>query len=421
MSEWGRVADDGTVYVTTADGERAVGSWQAGSPEEGLALFVRRYEQLSTEVSLLEQRLRAGAGEPNAVRQSAQRLKTTVPTASAVGDLAGLETRIDGLLERTEEAAEQAKVKKAEARERAAEQKAGLADEAETLSTSSEWKLSGERLRTIGDDWKRLPHLDKKADDELWQRVAAARKRFAERRSAHFAALEEQREVSKGRKERLISQAEALQASTDWKTTADRFKQLMTEWKTAGRAPREVEDQLWGRFKSAQDTFFQARSAAFSEQDEELRGNQKVKEEILAEAEQIDASAGLDKAKGQLRRLQERWEGAGKVPRDVMRPLEDRMAAVEDAVREADGARFAKAEESPFLVRLREKVAELEVKLDKARTAGRPTDELEAALTTQRQWLAQAGGGASGSPDAAPPQQPKKEKRSTTAWVRADS
>jgi hypothetical protein len=137
MSEWGRVAEDGTVYVTTADGERAVGSWQAGSPEEGLALFVRRYEQLSTEVSLLEQRLRTGAGDPNAVRQSAQRLKTTVPTASAVGDLAGLEARVDGLLERTEEAAEQAKAKKAEARAHAAEQKAALAEEAERLAGSS--------------------------------------------------------------------------------------------------------------------------------------------------------------------------------------------------------------------------------------------------------------------------------------------
>lgn len=420
MSEWGRVADDGTVYVRTADGERAVGSWQAGSAQEGLALFVRRYEQLSTEVSLLEQRLRAGAGDPNAVRQSAQRLKGTVPTASAVGDLAGLETRIDGLLERTEEAAEQAKVKKAEARARAAEQKAALADEAETLSTSSEWKLGGERLRTIGDDWKRLPHLDKSADDELWQRVAAARKRFAERRTAHFAALDEQRGVSKGRKERLITQAEGLSASTDWKTTADRYKQLMTEWKTAGRAPREVEDELWARFKAAQDVFFQARSAAFSEQDEELRGNQKVKEEVLAEAESIDVSVGLDKAKGQLRRLQERWETAGKVPRDVMRSMEDRMSAVEQKVREADGARFARAEESPFLVRLREKVAELEVKLDKARTAGRPTAELEAALTTQRQWLGQAGGAASGSPEST--RQPaKKDKRNTTAWVRADS
>ena len=419
MSEWGRVAEDGTVYVTTADGERAVGSWQAGSPEEGLALFVRRFEQLSTEVSLLEQRLRAGAGDPNAVRSSAQRLKSTVPTAAAVGDLAGLEARVDTLLERTEQAAEQARAKKAEARAEAAQKKAALADEADTLAGSSEWKATGERLRTIGDDWKRLPHLDKKADDELWQRVAAARKRFAERRTAHFAALGEQREVSKGRKERLIAQAEALQGSTDWKATAERFKQLMTEWKAAGRAPREVEDELWGRFKAAQDVFFSARSAAFSEQDEELRGNQKVKEELLAEAEQIDPAAGLDKAKSQLRRLQERWEAAGKVPRDAMRPLEARMAAVEEKVRAADGARFATAEESPFLVRLREKVSELEVKLDKARTAGRPTEELEAALATQKQWRAQAGGTV--APAATAPAKPKKDKRSTTAWVRADS
>ena len=175
MSEWGRVAEDGTVYVTTPDGERAVGSWQAGPPEEGLALFARKYEQLSTEVALLEQRLRAGVGDPNQVRQSAQRLKSTVPPAQAVGDLAALEARVDGLLARTEEAAEQAKAKKAEARAAAAVRKDELATEAEGLAGSSDWKTAGERLRTIGDDWKRLPHLEKKADDELWARVAASR------------------------------------------------------------------------------------------------------------------------------------------------------------------------------------------------------------------------------------------------------
>ncbi|HVM26782.1 MAG TPA: DUF349 domain-containing protein [Mycobacteriales bacterium] len=422
MSEWGRVADDGTVYVKTADGERAVGSWQAGSPEEGLALFTRRYEQLSTEVALLEQRLRAGVGDPNQVRASAQRLKTTVPEAAAVGDLAGLETRIDGLLSRTEEAAEQAKAKKAEARAAAAEKKATLAEEAEGLAGSSDWKSAGERLRTIGEDWKRLPHLEKKADDELWARVAAARKRFAERRTAHFAALEQQREVSKSRKEKLVEQAEALQGSTDWKATAERYKQLMGEWKTAGRAPRQDDDELWARFKAAQDAFFGARQAQFAEQDEELRGNQAVKEEILVEAEALaaglaDESIPLDKAKSRLRPLQERWEKAGKVPRDVMRSLEARMQAVEEKVRAADSSRFARAEESPFLVRLREKVAELETKLDKAQAAGRPTEEIEAALTTQRQWLQQAGGAAAPAPRT---DKPKKDKRPTTAWVRAD-
>jgi hypothetical protein len=423
MSEFGRIDEDGTVYVTTADGERAVGSWQAGTPEEGLAHFARRYEVISTEVALLEQRLRSGVGDPQQVAQSASRLKATIPTASAVGDLAALERRVDALLEKTADAVEAGKAAKAEARARAAEAKTVLAEEAEGLAGSSEWKASGERLRTIGDDWKRLPHLERKAEDELWQRVAAARKRFTERRTTHFAALEQQRTVSQERKEKLIAEAEGLSSSTEWGPTAGRYKQLMSDWKTAGRAPREVEDTLWNRFKAAQDAFFSARNAHFSVQDEELRGNQEVKEEILAEAETIDPSQGLDKAKSRLRALQERWESAGKVPRDVMRSLEDRMAAVEEKVRGAGETRFARSDESPFTAKLREKVAELEVKLEKARAAGRPTEELEAALTTQRQWLSQAGGGSSRpspAPSVAPGSAAAPKKKSTSGWVRAD-
>jgi Domain of Unknown Function (DUF349) len=423
MSEWGRVGDDGTVYVRTAEGgERAVGSWQAGSGAEGLAHYTRRYEALATEIMLLEQRLRSGAGDPGQVATSAQRLVDTLPTANAVGDIPSLQRRAEALVAATAEAVEKAKAAKAEAREKAAEQKAALADEAEKLAGTSEWKASGERLRTIGDDWKALPRLDRKAEDELWQRIAAARKRFAERRTTHFGALEEQRTVSKARKEKLIKEAEALSGSTDWKATAERFKQLMADWKAAGRAPREVEDELWGRFKAAQDVFFQARSAQFSAQDEEFRGNQKVKEEILAEAEALDFAGAPEKATARLRDLQERWEKAGKVPREVMRSLEDRMGAVEKKVRESSEKRWQASSASPFEIRLREKLAELEAKLEKAKAAGRPTDELEAQLATQREWLAQAGG--STEPISSKPAEPADaapRKKSTSGWVRADA
>ncbi len=421
-SEWGRVDADGTVFVRQGDGERAIGSWQAGTAAEGLTHFSRRFEVLSTEIALLEQRLRAGAGDPQQVAQSATRLKASVPTAVAVGDLAALERRVDALLEKTADAVEAGKAKKAEARARAAEAKAVLAEEAEQLAGTSDWKASGERLRTLGDDWKRLPHLERKAEDELWQRIAAARKRFTERRTAHFAALEEQRTVSQERKDKLIKEAESLTSSTEWGPTASRYKQLMSDWKSAGRAPREVEDTLWARFKAAQDAFFTARNAHFSVQDEELRGNQKIKEDLLAEAETIDATQGLDKAKARLRVLQEKWEEAGKVPRDVMRSLEDRMGAVEDKVRAAGETRFHKTEESPFTARLREKVVELEGKLAKAKAAGRPTEELEAALTTQKQWLSQAGGQAEAAPAAAERSAPAApaRKKPTTAWVRAE-
>jgi hypothetical protein len=420
MTDWGRVTEDGTVYVTTPDGEREVGSWKAGSPADGLAHFSRRYEQLATEVSLLEQRLASGAGDPGQVAASARRLKETVPTAAAVGDLVGLEKRVDALIERTAAAVEAAKAVRAAQRVEAVANKTALAQEAEQLAGSSEWRTAGERLRTLGDDWKRVTGVDKKTDQELWERVAAARKRFAERRTTHFGALEQQREVSRGRKERIIEQAEALSGSTDWKPTADRFKQLMADWKTAGRAPREVEDELWNRFKAAQDVFFQARSAQYAEQDVELRGNQTVKEEILAEAEALDPSQGRDKATKRLRELQERWESAGKVPRDVMRSLEDRMGKVEEKFRQVSDQRFTQATESPFVVRLREKVAELEAKLAKAQAAGRATEELEASLATQRQWLSQAGASAA---SVAQEQRPSaaKRSRSTTAWVRSDA
>ena len=415
MSEWGRVTDDGTVYVKTADGERVVGSWHAGSPEEGLAHFVRRFEQLATEVTLLEARLRSGAGDPRQVATSAERLKESLPTAAAVGPLDALAKRVDGLLEKTASAVEEHKAQRAAAKEEALARLTALAEEAEELAKSSSWKDAGERLRNLGQDWKRITGVDKKSADSLWERVAASRKAFTERRTAHFGALEQQRTVSQERKEQLVKEAEKLSTSTDWKATADRFKQLMADWKAAGRAPREVDDALWTAFKGAQDVFFQARSAVFAEKDEELRANQKVKEEILAEAEALEAPGG----KARLRQLQEKWEAAGKVPREVMRSFEDRFGKVEEKFRGTADTSHVKTTESTFVVRLREKVADLEKKLAAARADGRATGDLEAQLETQRGWLAQAG--VPVDAPVAPPTPAPVEKKPTTAWVRADA
>ncbi len=418
MSEWGRVTDDGTVFVKTTDGERAVGSWHAGTPEQGLAHFVRRYEQLATEVTLLEQRLRSGAGDPRQVATSAERLREGLPTAPAVGDLEALGRRVEGLLEKTASAVEEHNAARAAAKEENAAKLGALADEAEKLAASSNWKDSGERLRTLGQDWKRVTGVDKKTADALWERVAAARAKFGERRTAHFGALEQQRSVSQERKQKLVKDAEKLSTSTDWKATAEAYKSLMADWKAAGRAPREVEDTLWNAFKGAQDVFFQARSASFAEKDQEFVGNQKVKEQILAEAEALEMPGG----KSRLRQLQEKWDEAGKVPRDVMKSLEDRLAKVEEKFRGTPDVSHVKTTESPFVVRLKEKVADLEGKLVKAREAGRPTGDLEAQLETQRQWLSQAGVTAAPSTPVVDPQPtPAPVKKPTTAWVRADS
>jgi hypothetical protein len=400
--QWGRVAEDGTVYVRTAEGERAVGSWQAGTPEQGLAFYARRYDDLATEVGLLERRLATGAADPAAVGTTARRLRGSLPTARVVGDLDALDRRLAAVEEAAGGRQEQARAARREQAEQAAARKQALVEEAERLAQTpstgaqmpgAQWKSAGDRLRAIGEEWRTVPGADKSVDRQLWSRFAAARDEFGRRRGAHFAELDAAREAARGRKEALVAEAERLAESTDWGPTSNRLKALMTEWKAAGRAKRGDDDALWERFRAAQDRFFAAHTADALERDAELRGNVAAKEAALAEAEALDPSGDPDAALRRLRDLQQRYDDAGRVPREVAPDLERRMRAVEERVRSAQGARWERQTESPFLVRLREAVAGLEAKLEKARAAGTPTGDIEAQLETQRAWLAQAEGG----------------------------
>ena len=88
--EWGRVDDDGTVYVRTADGERSVGQYPEGTPEEALKFFTERYDALAFEVDLLEQRIRSGVMSPEEAAESVSTVRAQVAEANAVGDLASL-------------------------------------------------------------------------------------------------------------------------------------------------------------------------------------------------------------------------------------------------------------------------------------------------------------------------------------------
>ena len=97
---WGRVDPDGTVYVRTADGERAVGQVPDVPESEALAFFTRRFDALELEVSLLERRVRSGALPPDDAAGSIKTVRKAVTDANAVGDLDGLLTQLAELRER---------------------------------------------------------------------------------------------------------------------------------------------------------------------------------------------------------------------------------------------------------------------------------------------------------------------------------
>ena len=279
-SEWGRVAEDGTVYVRTADGERAVGQYPEGTPEEALAFYTKRYDELAGSVHLLEQRVQAAVLSPDEAAESVRNLRPQVVDAHAVGDLTALVGRLDALGPVISQQ-RQARAERAEKTAAAKVEKERLVAEAERLGESNDWRNGANKLRQLVDEWKALPRIDRASDDALWKRFSSARTSYTRRRKAHFAEQSEKRESAKVIKQRLVKEAESLARSREWGPTASTYRDLMRQWKAAGPAPRDVEDTLWARFRAAQDTFEGADDAA-SARDSEFAANAEAKEEAAA-------------------------------------------------------------------------------------------------------------------------------------------
>ncbi|WP_433348458.1 DUF349 domain-containing protein [Micromonospora sp. CA-111912] len=395
MSDWtafGRVDADGTVYVKTAEGERVVGSWQAGAPEEGLAHFARRFADLVTEVNLTEARLNSGAADAGGSLATIRRIRASLAEAHVVGDIDALVARLDKLAVVAEEKAGEARAAKDAARVEALARKTALVEEAEKLAAESTgWKTAGDRLKEILDEWKTVRGVDKKADGELWKRFAAARDAFTRRRGAHFATLDAERKQAQQVKEELVAEADKLKESTDWAATANQLKDLMTQWKAAPRASKEAEQKLWERFRAAQDAFFTRRSEVFSARDDEQRGNLERKQALIAEAEALNIDSDPKGAQAKLRDIQAQWHEAGRVPREAAAGLERRLRAIDDKVREVmDSAwRRTTKEDNPLLTQMRVQVAEAEERLARAQAAGdaRRVKDAEQALASKRQFL----------------------------------
>jgi hypothetical protein len=394
-SDWGRVTEDGTVFVRTPDGERSVGQYPEGTAEEALKFFTDRYDALAFEVQLLEQRIGAGRLSPEEATSTIKALREQVVGANAVGDLTGLAARLDALAPLI---AIQRDARRAEKAQRSAESRAEkdkIVAEAEKLAESNDWRNGANRLRDLLESWKALPRLDRATDDALWRRFSSARTTYTRRRKAHFAEEHERRDGARAVKERLATEAESLATSNEWGPTAGRYRDLMREWKAAGPAPRDVDDRLWQRFRAAQDAFFGARDAANAELDQEFAANAEVKEALLVEAEALVPVTDLEAAKKAFRDIADRWDEAGKVPRDRMKELEGRIRKVEQAIRSVEDDQWRRsdpeksARADDMISKLEAGIADTRAKLDKARAAGnakRVTD-LESEVESKQAFL----------------------------------
>jgi hypothetical protein len=394
----GRVDDEGNVYVTTAAGERVVGQWPEGDHEAALAFYRTRYGGLVVEVDLLERRIVSGSLSPDEATTATGKLRESVLEAQAVGDLDGLAARLDALEPLIARRREKRKAERAAKAARSKTAKDEIAAQAEQLAEGSDWRQGANRMRELLDEWKVLPRIDKQTDDQLWHRFSSARTTYTRRRKQHFTELHERRDTARAVKEKLVVEAETLATSTDWGATARAYRELMQKWKAAGGAEKGVDDALWKRFRGAQDTFFGARDAENSKLDEEYAANAEVKRELLIEAEKLVPVQDAKLARETFRSLADRWDAAGKVPRDQMSDLEARFKRIEQAVRGADDDRWRRsnpegqARAADTVAQLEATIASLQADLDKAEASGisKRADEARAGIAARQSWLEQA-------------------------------
>lgn len=402
---FGRVADDGTVYVWTKNGEKPVGSYPGKSKEEALAYFVRKFEQLASEIALTAARIRSGAMVPSDADQAVAKLREQVATINAVGDLAALGMAVEQIPPMIDEqraayAAKKAQAAAERATQRAATQelKEKIVAEAEEVAAKDNWKLSGDKLKELLDQWKSLPRIEKAADEQLWRRFSAARNGFDRRRRTHFAKLTSANDAVATTKEAIVAEAEKLASSRDWVTTAKRYAALMQEWKNAGRGSKKSDDALWARFRAAQETFFAAKKSDLEKRDSSNAANLTAKQALIVEFEALLPISNFAEAKKKFRELLQKWERIGNVPRDKRDALDLRLGAVESEIRALEDEEkrksdpTAKARANDVVRQLAEAIASYEAAAAKAQASG-DSKKAQAALESaqaRRVWLEEA-------------------------------
>ncbi len=399
-STWGRVDETGTVYVTDRGVERAVGQYPDGTPDEALGYFTRKFTELEGQVRLLEQRARAGAPAGD-VAKTVAALTESLESAAAVGDLEALRARVAALSTTVEKLTEAQQAEAAAATEAAIAERLAIVESAELLAAkdpqSIQWKQATAEIDALFTRWKdhqqNGPRIPKKQADDLWKRFRAARSTLDAHRRAFFAGLDAEHKEVRARKQALVDKAVAL--APQGAAGIPAYRRLLDEWKTAGRAGKKIDDALWEQFKAAGDALYTAKAEVDARENEEFAGNLQVKLALLDEAAPLLTATDRVQARNTLTSIQRRWEAAGKVPRDQVRAVEDRLRQVELAVKKLEEDHWnrsdpeKKARSEGLAAQLEHAIAALEADLAAATAAKdeRKIAEITDALEARRAWL----------------------------------
>ncbi len=397
---FGRVDDNGNIYVVDSGVERLIGSQPELSPENALALYVKKYDDLAASVRLLEQRVKAKANAKS-INKSAEKIIADLKEPMAIGDLASLRERVTAVQEGIASLLAESVEKHAEEVKAALIAREEIVLQAEKIAAQdpqkTNYKVASAKMLELFTAWQALQKssakVSKKVADDLWHRFSKARNTFDSHKRSYFSSQDALVKASKNAKSDLVAKAEALVVKGGDAAVA--YRDLLAAWKTLPKTKTKADDSLWAKFKAAGDAIYAAKTAKVESDNIAFAANLKIKLELLDEAEKIDVS-NLDSAKTAMKNIQARWEKAGKVPRDSIRKVDDRLKAVEQKIKGIEQENWRKTDPATIdrtnsvRSQLESSIAKLETELAQAQQsndAGKIAKATE-VLETKKAWLA---------------------------------
>ena len=178
---------------------------------------------------------------------------------------------------------------------------------------AGDWEKHTKQIIEIQAQWKTIGFAPQKMNVKIFERFRAACDDFFAQKAEYFKSLKAKFAENAAKKQKLVEQAQALQDSTDWKSTSDKLIALQKEWKTIGMVPKKLGDQLWNDFLSACNKFFEARNAANAGTRSAERENLARKRDIIAQLKAIAEEAG-DNLQEKVQQLVDEYQSVGHVP-----------------------------------------------------------------------------------------------------------
>jgi hypothetical protein len=384
-----------------------VGQYPDGTPEEALAYFVRKYDDIAFKVHTLEQRHQAGGASASDLAKQAAHLLEEATDAAAVGDLAGLRGRLNALTDSLSEATAQEAQAAKELVDKAIAERTALVERAEAIAARDlskvQWKQVTAELGELFDEWQAHqqngPRLSKSVSQQLWKRFRDARATVDKHRRAFYAELDDAHKSARDAKTRLVERAEALAPRGVDGIPA--YRTLLDEWKSAGRAGRKADDALWARFKAAGDALYSARAEQAAAEEADSAPKIEARQALLEEAKAVADEPNIKSARALLTRIQRQWDEIGRIfPREKERALDDRLRVVEQALKAREEVDWkknnpeTKARANDMSSQLLEAIEKLEAELAAAEKAGdkKAAKAAADALEARRTWLSALGG-----------------------------